>query len=89
MSEDKEPMQADGSDGIGADVADEKNPPSAGRPDTNENLGQSAGGAYPNPHTGKDKGGFHGGQSEAGYFGKGQLGDKDVGETENAPNEEG
>ena len=89
MSDDKVPIQADGNDGIGADVADEKNPPSAGRPDMDENAGQSAGGAYPNPHTGKDKGGFHGGQSEPGYFGKGQLGDKDVGETENAPNEEG
>jgi len=53
------------------------------------NAGESGGGAYPNPHTGKDKGRFHGGQSEPGYFGKGQLGDKDVGETENAPNEEG
>jgi len=52
------------------------------------NTGESGGGAYPNPHTGKDKGSFHGGQSEPGYFGKGQLGDKDVGETHNAPNKE-
>ena len=60
----------------------------AGRPDADENEGQSGGGAYPNPHTGKEEGGFHGGQSGAGYFGKGQLGDKDVGDTPNAPAEE-
>jgi hypothetical protein len=70
-------------------VADEKDKEStAGRPDLDENGGQSGGGAYPNPHTGKEEGGFHGGQSGAGYFGKGQLGDKDVGETPNAPAEE-
>jgi hypothetical protein len=49
--------------------------------------GSMEGGAYPNPHTGKktkDKGGFargfmgHGGQSEMGYHGTGQLGDQDV-----------
>ena len=50
-----------------------------------ENTGESGGGAYPNPHTGKDKAGFHGGQSVAGYFGTGQLGDEEVGETHNAP----
>jgi hypothetical protein len=88
MTDDKEPMQADGSDGARREVAEEKNPPSAGRPDMNDNLGQSAGGAYPNPHTGKDEGGFHGGQSEAGYFGDGQLGEKEVGESHNAVNEE-
>lgn len=89
MAEDKKPMPADGMAGVGDEIAEESNPPSAGRPDMNENAGQSAGGAYPNPHTGKDKGGFHGGQSEPGYFGNGQLGDKDVGETDNAQNEEG
>ena len=43
--------------------------------------GESQGGAYPNPHTGKEAGqsgidGFmgHGGQSEMGYHGPGQLG---------------
>ena len=48
-------------------------------------TGESGGGSYPNPHTGKDKGSFHGGQSVAGYFGTGQLGDKETGETHNAP----
>jgi hypothetical protein len=82
MADPKEPVQADGSDGVGAEVAEEKNPPSAGRPDMDENLGQSAGGAYPNPHQGKDEGSFHGGQSEARYFGD------DVAESENAVNED-
>lgn len=40
--------------------------------------GESGGGAYPNPHTGKkpQSGGFlsHGGQSEIGYHGGGQAG---------------
>jgi hypothetical protein len=31
--------------------------------------GESQGGAYPNPHTGKDKGGFDGGQSDKNYEG--------------------
>ena len=88
MADDKMPMQADGSDGAGDELARDKNPPSAGRPDMDDNPGQSAGGAYPNPHQGSDTGGFHGGQSEAGYFGKGQLGSKDVGENNNAVNEE-
>ncbi len=51
--------------------------------------GDSGGGAYPNPHTGKsaDKGGFmgHGGQTEMPYHGAGQLGDQDVGGTDNSP----
>ena len=70
-------------------MADDKDTDgTAGRPAPEENAGQSGGGAYPNPHDGKDEGGFRGGQSDAAYFGKGQLGDKDVGETENAPAEE-
>ena len=43
---------------------------------------ESQGGAYPNPHTGKEAAGesgdFHGGQTEAAYHGTGQLGEKDV-----------
>lgn len=56
-----------------------------GRPDgTNQPSGdgESAGGAYPNPHTGKEERGEHsdwqGGQSEIGYHGSGQLGDQVV-----------
>lgn len=90
MAEDKTPMPADGTSGNGAAVAEEKDPATAGRPDMEENSGQSGGGAYPNPHSGKEEGDgeFHGGQSVMGYFGKGQLGSKDVGETDNAPAEE-
>lgn len=51
--------------------------------------GDSAGGAYPNPHTGKKpkSGGFlgHGGQTEMAYHGKGQLGDQVIEGNENAP----
>jgi hypothetical protein len=48
---------------------------------------QIAGGAYPNPHTGKEVRGEkskmtgffgHGGQSEMGYHGTGQLGDQEA-----------
>lgn len=45
-------------------------------------AGESQGGAYPNPHTGKDKDpdrpDWNGGQNEAGYHGPKQLGKKDV-----------
>ena len=52
--------------------------------------GDSGGGAYPNPHTGKggsDSEGFmgHGGQTEMPYHGKGQLGEEAVEGNENAP----
>ncbi|HEU0134302.1 MAG TPA: hypothetical protein VFR28_05725 [Allosphingosinicella sp.] len=54
--------------------------------------GQAGGGAYPNPHTGKEEkgdtgGGFmgHGGQTEMPYHGSGQLGEQQVGGNENAP----
>jgi hypothetical protein len=60
-----------------------------------EGGGDSGGGAYPNPHTGKDGSGGkegwngHGGQSEMPYHGKGQLGEDKVGDNANAPAEEG
>jgi hypothetical protein len=68
-------------------------------PDTETKLqgrsggGDSGGGAYPNPHTGKDgrdNGGWmgHGGQTSMPYYGEGQLGDEKVGENANAPAEE-
>jgi len=52
--------------------------------------GESQGGAYPNPHTGRDARGGpdtflgHGGQTEMGYHGTGQLGEKDVEDRDNA-----
>lgn len=52
-------------------------------------AGQSGGGAYPNPHSGKDghSDGYegHGGQSGMEYHGSGQLGEKKVGANPNAP----
>jgi hypothetical protein len=55
--------------------------------------GDSGGGAYPNPHTGKEGGGKDGymgtgGQTGMAYHGHGQLGDQKVGGNENAPAEE-
>ena len=57
-----------------------------------EGTGQSGGGFYPNPHTGKTgKSGKsnsflgHGGQSEMEYHGTGQLGQQKTGENPNAP----
>ncbi len=51
--------------------------------------GDSGGGAYPNPHTGKKpkEGGFmgSGGQSEMEYHGTGQLGEQEIGPNANAP----
>jgi hypothetical protein len=47
--------------------------------------GESQGGAYPNANEGK-KPSFHGGQTEQGYHGGGQLGGEEVGEgNQNAP----
>ena len=55
--------------------------------------GDSGGGAYPNPHTGKEsdgKDGFlgSGGQTENPYHGQGQLGDEETGDNPNAPAED-
>jgi hypothetical protein len=54
-----------------------------------EGAGQSSGGAYPNPHSGKkpEGGGFmgHGGQTGMAYHGTGQLGDTKTGDNANAP----
>jgi hypothetical protein len=56
-----------------------------------EQAGESGGGAYPNPHTGKDGSKRarnslfgHGGQTEQAYHGSGQLGDQKIGEQPNA-----
>ncbi len=95
MDDEKTPMPADGS---GTDMAPRDDAGElASRRDEHmaggvPNTGESGGGAYPNPHTGKegepdgpDKALGHGGQGNMGYYGKGQLGSKDVGENENAP----
>jgi hypothetical protein len=71
-------------------------------PDTEPKLqgrsggGDSGGGAYPNPHTGKEGEGEsregwmgHGGETGQSYYGTGRLGGKDVGGNANAPSEEG
>ena len=48
--------------------------------------GESQGGAYPNPHSGKpdSEKDYHGGQSGQAYHGHGQLGETDVEGEENA-----
>jgi hypothetical protein len=73
---DKQPMQADGA-GTSRDA------PTSDR-EPNVQDGQSQGGAYPNPHTGKKGGHFEGGQSDKAYHGTGQLGDQKTGEQPNA-----
>jgi hypothetical protein len=91
MSDDKKPMPVDGSgsdmnrpDDIG-EVASRRDSQSA----DGLNAGESGGGAYPNPHSGKQDGDWHGGQSGgSGYYGGGQLGDEKVGDQPNAPAEE-
>jgi hypothetical protein len=54
---------------------------------------ESGGGAYPNPHTGKEargeSGGFDGGQSEQGYYGGGKLDGKEAPHEETAPIDKG
>ncbi|MGZ8284521.1 MAG: hypothetical protein ACXW27_09690 [Allosphingosinicella sp.] len=51
--------------------------------------GESGGGAYPNPHSGKEGGkdGFmgSGGQTGMPYHGQGQLGEDKTGDNPNAP----
>jgi len=75
----KQPMQADGAgskpdaQGGAADLAGQR-----------ASGGESQGGAYPNPHTGKEGGEFDGGQSGRAYHGTGQLGEEKTGEQPNA-----
>ncbi|MBV8687296.1 MAG: hypothetical protein JOZ90_14800 [Alphaproteobacteria bacterium] len=70
--------------------ADEGKPNLGGR----EGGGDSGGGAYPNPHRGKEgeagREGWmgHGGQSEMPYHGHGQLGAEKTGGNANAPTRE-
>lgn len=84
MTDDKKPMPADGS-GTRLNPPDD-NGELASRRGGPEQTGESGGGPYPNPHSGKDKAGnFKGGQSDQAYYGEGQLGDEEVGENPNAP----
>lgn len=80
---DRQPMQADGGG------SDHGAPDGVGDNKVSGKRGsESQGGAYPNPHTGKegtDKG--HGGQSEIAYHGPGQMGENKVGDTSNAVTE--
>lgn len=55
--------------------------------------GESGGGAYPNPHSGKEGGGKDGfagtgGQTEMPYHGQGRLGEEETGDNPNAPAKE-
>jgi hypothetical protein len=91
MADDKVKMPVDGS-GTHMREPDE-NGELASRRDQNSgglpNAGESGGGAYPNPHSDEEQeGDFHGGQSEQAYYGKGQLGEKDVGKTHNSVSED-
>lgn len=72
MSDEKKPTQSMG-DGQDKGAPDGTNAPRKGG-------GESAGGAYPNPHTGKEPSmkEWHGGQSETAYHGSGQLGEDET-----------
>jgi hypothetical protein len=95
MAEDKKDMPVDGS-GTDRAMADENGELASRRnghmAGGEPNPGESGGGPYPNPYSekdgsshGPDKFTGHGGQGKQGYYGKGQLGDKDVGDTDNSP----
>ncbi len=92
MADEKIPMPVDGA-GTEPAMPDE-NGELASRRDGHmagglPNVGESGGGAYPNPHTGKEEGGYEGGQSGGrGYYGSSQLGDKQVDERRNAQSED-
>ena len=62
----------------------------ASRPMTQEQAGESGGGAYPREGEGPDPkhGNFKGGQSDHAYYGNGQLGEKQIDDNENAPSAE-
>ncbi|WP_375250483.1 hypothetical protein [Sphingomonas sp.] len=76
---DKQPMQADGH-GTTRHEPDENGEVASRR----HSGGESEGGAYPNPHSGKDGDHFQGGQTERAYHGTGRLGEQKTGEQPNA-----
>ena len=69
----------DGNEGAPDGVSDTGNGPAGGGVSGRDAAGESGGGAYPNPQTGKDgdNSGFmgHGGQTDIGYHGSGQAGE--------------
>jgi len=77
-SKDNKPADSGRGDGVGQ-------PQVSGR----SAAGESGGGAYPNPHSGKKSDNHpssfmgHGGQSEMAYHGTGQLGEEQVDEKAN------
>lgn len=86
MADDKQSMQADGSGTDPKTDGPDGNGELASRRGGLSQTGESGGGAYPNPHSGKEgKGdgpeGFmgHGGQSDMEYYGDDRLGEKGVG----------
>lgn len=80
---DKQPMQADGA-GTKPDGPNDSGELASQR----KSGGESQGGAYPNPHTGKKGGDFDGGQTGRAYHGTGQLGDEKAGEQPNSASTE-
>ncbi len=89
MMTDTQPMQADGA-GTKASPPDDNGELASRR--GSDQKGESQGGAYPNPHTGKngspegpDTFMGHGGQTDIDYHGSGQLGDEKTGDNPNAP----
>lgn len=77
MTSERKPTQAMADDGLKG-AADGTNRPA-------RSGGDSGGGRYPNPHTGKGpkKGSFQGGQTVRGYHGPEQLGGEEIGSEDN------
>ena len=69
-------------------IDNDRKPDVSSRPDGPDQSGESGGGAYPNPHSGKDDPDFKGGQSDHSYYGGGQLGGQEFEKNENAPSQE-
>jgi len=57
-------------------MSDDRTKGPTSRPDDADQRGESGGGAYPNPHSGKEDGGFRGGGSHP-YHEGGPAGDED------------
>lgn len=64
-------------------MSDEKTKGPTSRPDDAEQRGESGGGAYPNPYSGKEDGGFRGGGSKPFHEGGSSV-DEDGGAADDA-----